>query len=263
MVEIALELAGQPPLVPAKAPGLWPDPKRTSSPVFRLPALAGSWAQCAEGLAHPFTGQARPFVFDHALAKGREDVVLVHLNHRLVQMSLRLLRAEVWSQQGRQRLFRATARVVPGLALRHPALIAHARLVVVGGDGHRLHEEIIFAGGEIREGKFVRYGALRDIQNALDAATDEEPSEEVKQRLMGLWRRNAEPLRQTLEARSRDRTDSLKEMLAKRGEGSGRHHGDSDRTSAGHSEPTERPRISAGVPAGIGSAGARAIRAEC
>ncbi len=63
--------------------------------MFRLPALTGSWEQCAEGLAHPFTGEARPFVFDHALAKGREDVVLVHLNHRLVQMSLRLLRAEV------------------------------------------------------------------------------------------------------------------------------------------------------------------------
>ena len=41
-------------------------------------------------------------MFDHALAKGREDVVLVHLNHRLVQMSLRLLRAEVWSQEGRR-----------------------------------------------------------------------------------------------------------------------------------------------------------------
>ena len=88
--------------IEAKVPGLWPDPKRTTCPVFHLPALTGNWEQCAEGLAHPFTGEARPFVFDHALAKGREDVVLVHLNHRLVQMSLRLLRAEVWSLEGQR-----------------------------------------------------------------------------------------------------------------------------------------------------------------
>ena len=93
-----------------------------AGPVRRL-------ALCAEGLAHPFTGEARPFVFDHALAKGREDVVLVDPNHRLVQMSLRLLWAEVWSQEGqKKRLNRVTARVVPDSSLRHLAVIAHARL---------------------------------------------------------------------------------------------------------------------------------------
>ena len=117
VVEVALELAGQPLPEPAKVSGLWPDPKRQACPVFRLPVLSGSWEQCAEGFAHPFTGEARPFVFDHALSKGREDVVLVHLNHRLVQMSLRLLRAEVWSIEGRKRMNRVTARVVPDLAL--------------------------------------------------------------------------------------------------------------------------------------------------
>jgi hypothetical protein len=102
--------------------------------------------------------------------------------------------------------------------LHHPALIAFARLVVIGGDGHRLHEEIIFAGGQIEEGKFVRFSALRDMQQALDAATDEEPTDDVKQKLLALWRRKAEALRQALDVRSRDRTDGLKEMLAKRAE---------------------------------------------
>ena len=45
--------------------------------------------------------------------------MLVHLNHRLVQMSLRLLRAEVWSVKGRKRLNRITARVVPNHVLKH------------------------------------------------------------------------------------------------------------------------------------------------
>ena len=82
--------------------------------------------------------------------------MLVHLNHRLVQMCLRLLRAEVWSVEGRKRLHRITARVVPDHALPTPGGVAHARLVVIGGDSHRLHEEIITAGGFLKEGRFAR-----------------------------------------------------------------------------------------------------------
>ncbi len=217
VVEVALQLAGQPPLIPARVPGLWPDAKRHVCPVFQLPAFdSDAWAQCAEGLTHPFTGETRPFVFDHGLAKGREDVVLVHLNHRLVQMSLRLLRAEVWSIEGRKRLHRITARVVPDTALQHLAMVAHARLVVIGGDSHRLHEEIITAGGSIREGKFSRFGSLKEMQAALAAASDDEPSAAVKEKLQTLWPKNAEPLRQALEARTRDLTESRKGELAKR-----------------------------------------------
>ena len=81
-----------PALIPAEVKGIWPDDKRASCPVFDLPALSGSWEQCVEGLYDPYEREKmRPFVFDHALAKGRDDVVLVHLNHRLVQMGLRLL----------------------------------------------------------------------------------------------------------------------------------------------------------------------------
>jgi superfamily II DNA or RNA helicase len=216
VVEVALELAGQPPLEKASILGVWPDQPQKACPVFRLPALSGSWEQCAEGLAHPFTGQARPFVFDHALSRGQEDVVLVHLNHRLVQMSLRLLRSEVWSLEGRKRLNRVTARVVPDLALQHLAVVAHARLVVISGDSQRLHEEIITAGGQIREGKFVRFGTLREAQDALAAATDEEPSEGVKKKLLVLWPKTADAVHQALDVRTRDRTEGLKKMLTER-----------------------------------------------
>jgi hypothetical protein len=217
-VGIALELVGQPPLIPAKAEGIWPDPKRRECPVFQLPALTGSWEECANGLSHPFTGKPRPFVFDHNLAKGREDVVLVHMNHRLVQMSLRLLRAEVWSREDRKRLHRITARIVPDTALEHLAMIAHARLVVIGGDCHRLHEEIITAGGMVREGRFARFTSLKEMQIAEGAATDREPSKSVKEKLLALWPKNSDALRQALEARMRDRTDGLTKALAERAE---------------------------------------------
>jgi hypothetical protein len=217
VVEVALELAGQPALEDARLPGLWPDPKRMSCPVFRLPALSGSWEQCAEGLAHPFTGEARPFVFDHALTKNREDVVLVHVNHRLVQMSLQLLRAEIWAIAGqKKRLNRDTARVVADRALEQIAVVAHARLMVIGGDSQRLHEETITADGEFREGRFSRFKSLREMQDVLAAATDEEPSEPVKRKLMDLGVRTAEPLRQALNDRSNDRAEGLAKLLAER-----------------------------------------------
>ena len=93
VVKVALTLADQPALIPS--------PDHSGKPVFVLPAFTGTWAACAEGLEHPHTKEVRPITFEHSLADGRDDVVLVHLNHRLVQMSLRLLRAEVWSTKGR------------------------------------------------------------------------------------------------------------------------------------------------------------------
>lgn len=215
VVEVALGLAGQPPLIPAEVPGIWPDPKKRTCPVFHLPALSGSWGLCSEGLMHPHTQQVRPFVFDHKLAEGREDVVLVHLNHRLVQMCLRLLRAEVWSRESKKGLKRITARLVPDNVLQSPAMIAHARLVVIGGDCHRLHEEIITAGGLFKEGRLTKMN-VGQVQGALGAAGPDEPADAVKAKLFELWPKHAPLLAQLLEARMRDRTDGLRKALTER-----------------------------------------------
>ncbi|MDH8107135.1 hypothetical protein QIG23_27520, partial [Klebsiella pneumoniae] len=74
-VNTALMLAGRTTLEPFE---LHDAP---SGSVFRIPALSGTWARCLEGLRHPHTQEIRPVTFDHSVAKGRDDVVLVHLNH--------------------------------------------------------------------------------------------------------------------------------------------------------------------------------------
>jgi hypothetical protein len=131
-VETALALAGQPPLIPSRCDAIWPDPtgQRRQCPVFELPALRGAWGRCTVGLEHPHTKERRPVVFDPALAKGRDDVVLAHLNHPLVDMSLRLLRAEIWKSGDNRAISRVTARLVPDSVLDTPAVIGHARLVI-------------------------------------------------------------------------------------------------------------------------------------
>uniref|UniRef100_B8HYX0 Helicase domain protein n=1 Tax=Cyanothece sp. (strain PCC 7425 / ATCC 29141) TaxID=395961 RepID=B8HYX0_CYAP4 len=211
VVRIGLELADQPPLMETKVPGL-------GGPAYHLPPLKHSWAVCAEGLEHPHTKAIRPLVFDPALAHGRDDVVLAHLNHRLVQMCLRLLRAEVWSTEGRKQLHRVTARVVADQSgLDTPAVIAYGRLVILGKDQQRLHEEVISAGGILKEGRFSRLGVMQ-VQAALAATVPGSVPEVLQQRLADLWDRYADALMQALEVRKSERATSLQRDLQNRAE---------------------------------------------
>jgi superfamily II DNA or RNA helicase len=206
VVQIALDLAGQPPLRPTTING---------RAAFHVPSLTGSWAACGEGLAHPHTGVPRPIVFDHTLVDGRDDVALAHLNHRLVAMALRLLRAEVWAAGGRGKLHRVTARIVPNDALELPALVGHARLLVLGADHQRLHEELIVAGGQLREGRFARLN-LTETQRALAAATDRLAPGVMQERLAAQWPKHQDALLAALEARMRERAASLEKQLGER-----------------------------------------------
>src|SRR6266704_142733 len=162
-----------------------PNGEKPTIEVFYLPQLRGSWAACTEGLEHPYTHLTRPVVFDHEKAKGRDDVVLAHLNHRLVTMSLRLLRAEIWTSGDQRKLYRVTARTVPNHILDTPVVIAHARLLMLGGDNQRLHEEVIAAGGYLREGRFTRMKE-RQLRETLAEAQDHAVAEAVRQRLANL-----------------------------------------------------------------------------
>ncbi len=210
VVTTGLALAGQPPLSPAQVPGL-------SGPAFYLPTLSGSWSFCADGLMHPHTKEVRPIVFDHSLATGRDDVVLCHLNHRLVQMCVRLLRAELWSQGIAKKLSRFTSKLVPDNVLQTPAVVIHGRMLVLGGDNQRVHEEIILAGGLLKEGRFSRM-SVRETQAAYAESTNENAPDFVEDRLKDLWIKVEEPLLSALEARANERTKNLQSFLDERSE---------------------------------------------
>jgi superfamily II DNA or RNA helicase len=212
VVETALDLANQPPLRKITLTDL-----RGEHPIaaFEVPALGGSWASCTAGLPHPLTGRQRPIVFDEALARGRDDVVLAHLNHRLVAMSLALLRAATW-RTDMQILHRVTARVVPDLHLDTPAVAAFARLVILGGDSQRLHEELIAAGGTLRAGQ--RFEAMRDedLRRVLTSATTRRVPPAWERRLAEAWPAHRERLYSALEALKRRRVKSLERHLEER-----------------------------------------------
>ena len=197
-----------------------PSPPGFRGQCFRLPELPGAWGEARnDGLYHPVTGQQRPITFDHDAAADRTDVVLLHLGHRLVQMCLRLLRAELWSDAtaagDQRRLSRVTARIVPGDILRTPAVAGHIRVVVTGAEGTRLHEEVVVAGGTIEAGKLVR-ATEDDLRSCLTVATEEMPPEQVRQLLRDLWPDLNQTLAGILANRAAARRRSLAALIESR-----------------------------------------------
>ncbi|PSL56581.1 SNF2 domain-containing protein [Saccharothrix carnea] len=224
VVDTALKLAHRQELRPATPPPGF------DGEVFRLPELPGAWAAARnDGLHHPVTGEERVVSFDQEAVAGRTDVVLLHLGHRLVQMCMGLLRAELWAQTKAHlnaaaggggsatgaKLHRITTRVMSGDTLRVPAVVAHGRVVVTGADGSRLHEEIVSAGGLVEQGRFSLIRKVDEV-DALLAAASEEPAHGMRDKFTELWPVLKDPLAKALNTRADQRLRSMRVMLRDR-----------------------------------------------
>jgi superfamily II DNA or RNA helicase len=209
-VKTGLALDKRPPLKPVELKDA------PSGTVFEMPTLAGSWARCIEGLRHPYTEKMRPITFDHQVAKGRDDVVLVHLNHRLVQMCLRLMRAEVWAQGDVKKMHRIDVRSLPSSELDELAVAVVSRLVVTGGKHHRLHEELTVAGGYMKDNSFSRETRVTQVNGWVEMATILRAGERLFEGLKRRFDKNQDSILQAVEARSRDRLKNLETTLETR-----------------------------------------------
>jgi superfamily II DNA or RNA helicase len=203
VVRVALALTGKPDLTPAKLAD------RPEARAFQMPALAGSWSRCLDGLEHPYTKRVRPITFDHDTVKGRDDVVLVHLNHPLVQMSLRLLRAEVWARDDVKKLNRVTVRTLPDAKLDAPAVLVVSRLVITGGNHHRLHEELTEAGGYLRDAGFKREDGITRLRDWLDSSAPGTIDDSLFDALRTRFTKHTEAVLGAVTTRSRDRLKGL------------------------------------------------------
>lgn len=209
-VSVALQLAGKPPLDPMKFDG------KEGKLAYKVPLLTGSWDQATYGLPHPHTGVRRPITFDHAVARGRDDVVLAHLQHNLVQMSLRLLRAEIWAQQDRKKLNRVAVRLVAEGQLDEPVVIVWSRLVITGGGHHRLHEELTMAGGDLKASGFSRIRTLGRLEEILAKSKPTEPGKTAFGELRKRFAGQEAAIKRAVEARSRERRDHLANAIKDR-----------------------------------------------
>lgn len=215
-VETALALAGKPPLeevrVKSESGG---ESGGGEISVWKVPTFTDSWSEASIGLAHPHTGVVRPVTFDGEVIRDRDDVVLAHLNHALVRMSLRLLREEVWKTGTNSKLNRVAVRSVPDL--QQPMAYVWSRLLIVGGDHLRLHEELCYSGGELKADSYRREDVLGTLKKHLDAShpVDEVPTQ-VFEVLKSRFDKYEDSITKAYEARSRERLESLMSTLTHR-----------------------------------------------
>jgi len=202
VVATALALARQPALTPGAEAGTWV-----------VPALIDSWSRATIGLEHPARpGVRRPITFDHEIARDRTDVVLAHLGHPLVRMALGLMRAEVWGTGNH--LHRVAIRYADA-QLGALTAVAHGRLVITGASGHRLHEQLIFAGLRLGGERPERLG-VEATEAALALATVAPVPQTLRDQLIPTLQASAESLRAALQGRAGDRARQLTATLASR-----------------------------------------------
>ncbi|WP_329598736.1 DISARM system SNF2-like helicase DrmD [Streptomyces pseudovenezuelae] len=212
VVDTALTLDHQQPLTPhynEDMEGLW-----------TVPPLSGTWERATRGLAHKLRpSEQRPVTFTPQVAAlGRDDVVLAHLKHPLVALSTRLLTAAVWNADT-VGLHRVTAVVTDDPAVETALVSAYARYVLVGNDGTRLHEEILYAGGWFGDtGRFRRWESVRTQGAVLARALTDgaEAAPDLRHAFTDAWSRLEKPLHDSLTARARERGTSLESALASR-----------------------------------------------
>jgi superfamily II DNA or RNA helicase len=217
VVDTGLALAGQPPLADRAGP---------AGGLVEPPDLRAGWERTVTGLADPLTGQPRLLTFDPRMAVERDDVVLAHLEHPLVAHATRLLRSALWG--GRTPLHRVAAVrfTPPGDAGIDGVLLAvFARLVIVGADGRRLHEEVMLAArampkaGRSRRLELdqPRYARLRDaVEGALEPQACRQAPAAERHLVVTRWTELEPLLAADVQARATERVAALERNLSRR-----------------------------------------------
>ncbi len=213
-VELGLELGRQAPLRPIELAATERAPRAAA---FEVPELTRSWASAAADLYDEIRDRRLPVTFDSRVREQRDDVVHAHLGHPLVAQALRLLRAEMWSSASDARLARVSGALVADDDLDEPTLVVHARLVVAGIDGVRLHEELFGASGRLTASGFARLN-VGETRRAMKAKRVGALPRHHHIALVDLWPRISDAVSAAVDGRMREREASLARLFQERGE---------------------------------------------
>jgi hypothetical protein len=134
-------------------------------------------------------------------------------------MALALMRAEVWGTGNH--LHRVAIRYAD-LNLEGLTAVAHGRLVITGATGHRLHEQLIFAGLKLSADRPERLG-VEATDAALALANDTAITGPLRDQMAHALQQNASQLRAALQARAGNRARQLIATLANRAEQERQH----------------------------------------
>lgn len=213
VVDTALALAGQPALL-ERPDGL-----------IEPPTLTRGWERTLDGLEDPLDPSVlRPLTFD--AEQGSADVVHAHLGSRLVDQAQRLLRSAVWGEVASlSRVSGVTADLPDDVRPGEMLVTVITRLVLVGPDGSRLHEEVLVTARAVPEvGRSRRleveerrFEAVRiAIEKALEPDTCRPVATSDARRLADQWAELRDLLAGDVAARAATRKTALERDLQRR-----------------------------------------------
>ena len=87
---------------------------------------------------------------------------------------------------------------------------------MTGGTRYRLHEELTFAGGELKTSGFARERTIGRLEEMLEAAQPATPEDSLFRRLQSGFQANKDNVMQAVNARSRERLQFLMNTLERR-----------------------------------------------
>jgi hypothetical protein len=187
--------------------------------VYEVPKLALGWSVSIDSLTTRLDRETqRHITFDPAIAEGRQDLVLVHLGHPLVQHSARILRAALWRKDSSLR--RVTAVAIPGLSV--PMVAALSRLVLVGKGGVRLHEEVFLSGVRMKGKTLGELASETLLEEYLDGKNLQPLPEKQMKAITEEWNSDTSSaslpnrLRDAITTRMQKRLDEVKVLLTSR-----------------------------------------------
>jgi superfamily II DNA or RNA helicase len=179
VVDAGLAITRQNPLRPGEV-SVGTD--RITEDIWEVGPLSDTWADTIAFHWDAVGEFERPITFTNQVVRRTKRAVYAHLGHPLVNRCLRLLRSKTW-EGGSSGIHRVTARYADIDSL---TVAAHARVVITGGDGSRLHEEVVPVAVTVL-GPRPRALNVGETKSALDAATDEQPPAHVLAMLADQW----------------------------------------------------------------------------
>ena len=179
VVDAGLAITRQSPLRPAE---VTVGTDRLTEDIWEVGPLSDTWADTIAFHWDAVGEIERPMTFTNDVVRRTKRVVYAHLGHPLVNRCLRLLRSKTW-EGGSSGIHRVTARYANTDSL---TIVAHARVVITGGDGSRLHEEVVPAAVAVTDSR-TRALNVGETKSALDSATDDELPTHVLAMLADQW----------------------------------------------------------------------------
>ncbi len=197
VVETALELSNQPPLIEI-------GDQDTDAEVLAIGLLGPRWQPALRGLDTRLKpGVLRPITFDDQAAAGRDDLVHIHLGHALLQKSARMLRTSLFGSDSR--VHRVTA--VVDADLPPSGCAAVSRLVLFGRGGLRLHEEFFVTGIRLHGNDMAEDKVHDLLDRVLDGRDLQLAPPAVRGALAEQWSADGSRMRGRLEQAMRRRAE--------------------------------------------------------